>query len=581
MSQDNKKPAKTQAHKAEIQIDGATYCMVNSHSVIYNISAHASKSCGALVDRGANGGIAGSDIRVINKTGRTVDVQGIDNHRLNSIPIVTAGAVIKTQQGPVIGIFHQYAYTGKGKSIHSPAQMESFKIEVDDKSAKVTNGKQRISTPDGYTIPINIRSGLPYISMRPYTDAEWSTLPHVILTADTDWDPSIIDNEIDDDETWYDAQTDIPDGSTGALFDKYGEYRKSTVVTHTLLSDYQLDHHKIPIDAMIDLYPRNGDSVSQWYNANLHEVYDVVISTEQDNGTETFDPYTLNPRTSDAPKAYQVHKPSIQEGKIDYERLRRYFAWLPADVVKKTIQCTTQYARIPMSTLLQKHYKSPFPAANIHRRDEPIATDTVYSDTPAVDSGYTCAQFFCGTESLVCDVYGMKTDSQFINTLQDNIRTRGAPKSLISDRAQVEVSNAVKDILRHLMIRDWQSEPHQQHQNPAERRYQDIKRMANTLMDRSGSPALTWLLALMYACFVFNFTASASLNWITPMSVLTGSTPDISPLMRFQLGQDERGRLFHRHGALQRELHVLRGHWVARGEFQPRADLEGEDLAAA
>ena len=57
--------------------------------------------------------------------------------------------------------------------------------------------------------------------------------------------------------------------------------------------------------------------------------------------------------------------------------------------------------------------------------------------------------------------------------------------------------------------------------------------MANTIMDRTGSPPTTWLLALMYVCFVLNFTASAALNWRTPTEVLTGSTPDISPLLRF------------------------------------------------
>jgi hypothetical protein len=66
----------------------------------------------------------------------------------------------------------------------------------------------------------------------------------------------------------------------------------------------------------------------------------------------------------------------------------------------------------------------------------------------------------------------MKSDKQFVNTLEDNIRRRGAPTKLISDRAQVEISAKVKDILHALCICDWQSEPHQQHQNPAERRYQ-------------------------------------------------------------------------------------------------------------
>jgi hypothetical protein len=53
-------------------------------------------------------------------------------------------------------------------------------------------------------------------------------------------------------------------------------------------------------------------------------------------------------------------------------------------------------------------------------------------------------------------------------------------------------------------------------------------------MDLTGSPPQTWLLALMYVCFVLIFTASASLNWRTPMEILTGSTPDISPLLSFQ-----------------------------------------------
>jgi len=82
-----------------------------------------------------------------------------------------------------------------------------------------------------------------------------------------------------------------------------------------------------------------------------------------------------------------------------------------------------------MSTLLKKRYKSLFPALNVHRRDEPVATDTIYSDTPAVDSGATIAQVFVGVVSLVTNVYAIKTDQQFINTLEDQIQTQGAPLS--------------------------------------------------------------------------------------------------------------------------------------------------------
>ena len=157
----------------------------------------------------------------------------------------------------------------------------------------------------------------------------------------------------------------------------------------------------------------------------------------------------------------------------------------------------------------------------------------MYSDTPAIDSGVTLAQFFVGTESLVCDVYPLRSENQFVNALQDNIRCCGAMDKLISDRAQVETSNRVKDILRNYIIGDWQSEPYQQHQNPAERHYQDVKRMANTLLDRTGAPPSLWLLALMHVCFILNLSATASLGYAVPLTVLTGVMPDISALLQF------------------------------------------------
>jgi len=61
-----------------------------------------------------------------------------------------------------------------------------------------------------------------------------------------------------------------------------------------------------------------------------------------------------------------------------------------------------------MSTFLKKQYKFPFPSLNVHRRDELAATDTIYLDTPAVDSDATIAQVFVGVESLVIDAYAIK-----------------------------------------------------------------------------------------------------------------------------------------------------------------------------
>ena len=80
---------------------------------------------------------------------------------------------------------------------------------------------------------------------------------------------------------------------------------------------------------------------------------------------------------------------------------------------------------------------------NVRRRNEAVATDTIYCDTPAVDDGSTCAQFYTGISTKYCEAYGVKTDGQFVHTLMDVIRKRGAMDTLVSDRAKSELSNKV------------------------------------------------------------------------------------------------------------------------------------------
>jgi hypothetical protein len=109
---------------------------------------------------------------------------------------------------------------------------------------------------------------------------------------------------------------------------------------------------------------------------------------------------------------------------------------------------------------------------------------------------------------------------------------------LVSDRAEAEISSKVQDILRHLCIDDWQSEPHYQKQNPAECRFQTVKTNTNRVLNMSGAPAFCWLLCLQYVIFIMNRTALESLDWRTPHEMLTGSTPDISMITRFKFWDD-------------------------------------------
>ena len=58
---------------------------------------------------------------------------------------------------------------------------------------------------------------------------------------------------------------------------------------------------------------------------------------------------------------------------------------------------------------MKRHLKSKNPALIIPRYYEAVATDTIFSDTPAVDNGAKQAQVFVGRDTLVADAYPMKS----------------------------------------------------------------------------------------------------------------------------------------------------------------------------
>ena len=127
-------------------------------------------------------------MRILERTGRTVSVTGIDNHELPGLDIVTCAALLHTNHGKVVLIMHEYAYYGRGNTIHSPGQIEWFQNTCDDKSFHV-GGEKVINFLDGYSTPLQLRTGLMYMSLlgQP-TDADLYTYPHVLLTGPHEWD---------------------------------------------------------------------------------------------------------------------------------------------------------------------------------------------------------------------------------------------------------------------------------------------------------------------------------------------------------------------------------------------------------
>ena len=317
-------------------------------------------------------------MRVLQKVHRKINIVGIDDHELTGPNVVTAAGLLDTQKGPIIGIFHEYAHLGKGRSIHADGQMEWFNCKVDDRS-KVVGGAQGIETSDGYIVPLLIESGLVYMhSIQIPTDNDLQLYPHVFFTSPDTWDASVLDH-----------------GITPSLLEEINQESDDSLLQDSIVDNFGELQHRV---------------VQQ-----LNIFWD---SNPTASGEHTF----------------HTHVHESNHAEQDWKSLRPYFGWQSKQVIQDTYKVTSRFGgTLPHHEYLKKHFKSRNPVFNIPGKNEPVATFTIFSDTPAINDGSTMAQFFVGKDTLVCDAYLIKSQKQFINSLYDGIKSRGAMNTIITD----------------------------------------------------------------------------------------------------------------------------------------------------
>jgi hypothetical protein len=108
-------------------------------------------------------------------------------------------------------------------------------------------------------------------------DDELSLLPHIIMTLDVTWDPSLYDNINDNIDQCYDPLEDTPEYEYN--FDQHGEYQHLTVATHSIVSEEELfdateyvDFDDLVDDFMDLLHP---ESVIVEFNVTLTDFANV------------------------------------------------------------------------------------------------------------------------------------------------------------------------------------------------------------------------------------------------------------------------------------------------------------------
>ena len=82
---------------------------MNAH-ITYHVAQAKQAKHGSLVDRGANGGLAGSDVRILSTSPRKCTVTGIDNHEIPGLDLVQCAALVQTNHGIVNLIMNEYAF---------------------------------------------------------------------------------------------------------------------------------------------------------------------------------------------------------------------------------------------------------------------------------------------------------------------------------------------------------------------------------------------------------------------------------------------------------------------------------------
>ena len=95
--------------------------MIPERTINYHFTYHVAQASqakhGSLVNRGANGGLAGSDVRILSRSSRKCTVTGIDSDELQCLDVVQCAALVETNHGIVNLIMNEYACYGKGHTI--------------------------------------------------------------------------------------------------------------------------------------------------------------------------------------------------------------------------------------------------------------------------------------------------------------------------------------------------------------------------------------------------------------------------------------------------------------------------------
>ena len=314
------------------------------------------------------------------------------------------------------------------------------------------------------------------------------------------------------------------------------------------------DHDTLPIaDQQLDnkdqfhsarQNPKPSDKLSRAFHLRIDQTnfireneVDTFLSELSDKElfgyNEPFD--SLSYHTDPVIRQSQISYMLTTSNRQDAEKVQPYLGFRPLEVIRHTLEQTTQLATLATGLPMRRHIQSLFPFLNRKRINETVATDTFFSSTRDV-CGATCAQIFYGLRSHFMNIYSLKSETDGPSAFEDFARYEGLPNVIRSDNSKMQRYNTkLLEKLRSWLVSPEFTEPHHPQQNPAElRAIRWIKRNIQVLRIRTGAPETVWFWMAKYLVDIHNITADETLGWATPWSKRRGETPDISAFLQFR-----------------------------------------------
>ena len=307
----------------------------------------------------------------------------------------------------------------------------------------------------------------------------------------------------------------------------------------SLLNSHELRRHGVDVD---DITERDGgtqtitvDGIPIRMTFEGERTLHFKIRRPTAAEIDELDPHWLIPVCQEATCSLLMrrNKALIRTGDIPW---RERLGFCPADVLTATMEATTQLCSSPVEMdnreAPRQHRKSR--VLPLHPRRVPGRTDSdTYFSTVKSVRGYTCVQVFVSLVSQYLYAVCMRREQHSHGAYQDFVRYVGVPNTLLTDNAQTQVGEKWRKTSRQYATKQIATAPHNQNQNCAERKIQDLKKRTRMILQRVSAPVVFWCYCLHYVVDCFNHVSHSTLEWRTPVEKMHGNTPDIS-MFRFR-----------------------------------------------